>query len=448
MGGGNSTNLPNDQLSGVLPNYDPTPEQLQAAEAENEKLRNKQKKQGGASAAAAASKARQRQASEAADLENEFAASDDIEKEESDAVKPLPPSPSPLPLELNFQAVKELWFQAATGGRGRSLVELKDTVSSLAPLFNRMFRSFSATPEVGMSAKEFVFFVQTSGCDTDQDAVRSNFFECTKFPEDEDDTAEVDGIRATVGQFASAVVRIANSYVMQEFGESDQGLHEQLGDWLIKFGGKVGAKESDRDVHQMRGADFYEPPLDFVGNTPRVFLLLAWKPGDNQDVAAEEEEGKVVIELNGVSSPKCAYNFKCLCTGEKGKGEITNLELSFKGCAFHRVVAGMCVQGGDIEGSEGYGGESVYGGEFSDEPFTMLHEEAGVVSMGNSGPNTNASQFFITLAPSQHLDGENNAFGRVVEGMEHIVKIGALETDEDDKPLFKVYIKDCGVVTE
>ena len=175
----------------------------------------------------------------------------------------------------------------------------------------------------------------------------------------------------------------------------------------------------------------------------QVFLLLAW--GENQE---SEEEGKIIIELNAAASPKCAYNFKCLCTGEKGKGEITNLDLHFKNCEFHRVVAGLAIQGGDIEGGDGYGGESVYGGEFSDEPFDMKHATAGVVSMGNSGTNTNTSQFFITLAPSSHLDGENNAFGNVVQGMEYVQKIGTLETDEDDKPLWKVYIKDCGLVIE
>ena len=426
MGGG-STKL-NNQLSGVLPDDDdPTPEELQAAEQANEKLRQQQKQ-------ASPSKVRQRQANEASSLEDEFAASEEASLSHEDS--------SPLPIELNFQAVKDLWFQPATGGRGRSLVELKDTVSSLAPLFSRLFRTFTAAPDVGMTANEFVLFVQTSGCDTDVDAVRSNFFECTRFPEDEDDAEEVNGIRASAGQFASAVVRIANSYVMQEFGESDKGLDMQLGDWLTKFGGNVGAKETDRDTHQTRGSTFFEPPLDFVGIT-QVFLLLAW--GENQE---SEEEGKIIIELNAAASPKCAYNFKCLCTGEKGKGEITNLDLHFKNCEFHRVVAGLAIQGGDIEGGDGYGGESVYGGEFSDEPFDMKHATAGVVSMGNSGTNTNTSQFFITLAPSSHLDGENNAFGNVVQGMEYVQKIGTLETDEDDKPLWKVYIKDCGLVIE
>ena len=165
MGGGSSTSTAtptNDQLSSVLPteDSDPTPEELKAAEEANEALRQGKKQP------AATSETRQRQAIEATELEDEFAASVDEDTENKESVEL-----HPLPLELNFQAVKEIWFQAATGGRGRSLVELKDTVTSLSPLFSRLFRTFTALPEVGMNANEFVSFVQASGCDADQEAV-------------------------------------------------------------------------------------------------------------------------------------------------------------------------------------------------------------------------------------------------------------------------------------
>jgi cyclophilin family peptidyl-prolyl cis-trans isomerase len=304
-----------------------------------------------------------------------------------------------------------------------------------------MYRRFARSPSNGMTVLEFLDFLKASQTELDEDGARNHYFECTKYPEDEDDAAEVASITATVGQFASAVVRISNAYTMQEFGESEKGLHEQLVDWLQKFGANVGEKKPDREQNTLtyqsskRDPSFFDPPTEFVGTSPKVFLLLAWG----------EQEGKVVIELNATASPKCAWNFQCLCTGEKGNGELTNLPLTLKGNEFHRLVKDMCLQGGDIEGGDGYGGESVYGGEFEDEPFTISHNAAGIVSMGNSGPNTNTSQFFITLGACPHLDQENNAFGNVVEGMEYVTQIGELECDEDDKPVVSVLIKDCGV---
>ena len=412
-------------LNGVFPplDDDPTPEQLKAAEASNLLLQQQQTKP-------SISSPRQAQAQAASTLEAEFNA-------------PLPPPP---PLELNFQAVKELWFHSAYGGRGRSLVELKDTVASLAPLFHQMYETFTASTEIGMTVLEFVQFVNASLLDLDPSSIQSNFFECTKYPNDEDDPVEVAAIHATLGQFASAVVRISNAYIMQEFGESEKGLHTQLQDWLIAYGKNIipTLNQSTMDATiVLRDPSFFQPPSDFVG-TVNVYLVLAWE-GEGQ----VKRTGKVTIALNATASPKCAYNFKCLCTGEKGNGEITGLPLTLKGCSFHRIIQEMCLQGGDLEGQDGYGGESIYGGEFEDEPFTeggLSHSSPGIVSMGNSGVNTNTSQFFITLGPCTHLDKENNIFGKVVEGLEHVLQIGAsCETDEDDKPIVPVTVEDCGL---
>jgi len=160
-----------------------------------------------------------------------------------------------------------------------------------------------------------------------------------------------------------------------------------------------------------------------------------------------EEVGRVVIELNSNVVPKTAYNFQCLCTGERGLGEVTGLPLCYRGSIFHRVVPQMCIQGGDIAHQDGYGGESVYGGEFEDEGgFSLLHDAEGVVSMGNMGPNTNTSQFFITLGSAPHLDCDNCAFGRVISGMEFVKQMSAVPVDEDDKPLLRCVIRDCGKV--
>ena len=423
MGGGSSkkTATTEDPMNGVFPDDEdePTSEQLKAAEEANETLRTVN-----ASNTTTATSDNTKAKQEAADLANEFAA---------DITEPLPLT---LPLTLNFQAIQELWFSPGTGGKGKSLVQLKDTVQSLSPLFSRMYQKYTSSIEKGMTVFEFVSFVKATTMDLDEAGINSHFFECTKYPEDEDDAEEMASITANAGQFASAVVRIANAYIMQEFGESEKGLDEQLCDWLTKFGSNVGAQTSDRNLIKVRDDAFFYPPSDFVGTSPKVYLLLKW--GD--------QEGKVVIELNGTANPKCAYNFKCLCTGEKGVGELTGLPLCFQNCSFHRLVKDMCLQGGDIEGGDGYGGESIYGGEFMDSEFNLKHDQPGVVSMGNSGPNTNTSQFFITLAAAPHLDNENNAFGLVVEGMEILTQINELEVDEDDKPVENVSIQGCGLV--
>ena len=92
------------------------------------------------------------------------------------------------------------------------------------------------------------------------------------------------------------------------------------------------------------------------------------------------------------------------------------------------------VQGGDPTGT-GRGGESIYGGKFEDENTRNLkHTGAGVVSMANSGPNTNGSQFFITLKPTPFLDGKHTVFGRVYSGMSVVQRMGLVPTDQDDKP--------------
>ncbi|KNC82833.1 hypothetical protein SARC_04880 [Sphaeroforma arctica JP610] len=91
------------------------------------------------------------------------------------------------------------------------------------------------------------------------------------------------------------------------------------------------------------------------------------------------------------------------------------------------------IQGGDPTAT-GRGGESIYGRKFEDEITRELkHTGAGILSMANSGPNTNGSQFFITLAPSAHLDGKHTVFGRIKSGLEIIDRIGQVDTDSKDR---------------
>ncbi|KAJ3247803.1 heme binding [Chytriomyces hyalinus] len=108
---------------------------------------------------------------------------------------------------------------------------------------------------------------------------------------------------------------------------------------------------------------------------------------------------------------------------------------------FHRVIPDFMLQTGDPTGT-GRGGVSIYGDKFADEIHSELkHVGAGILSMANAGPNTNGSQFFITLAPTPWLDGKHSIFGRVSHGMTIVKRLGMVPTDSSDRPKEPIVIR-------
>jgi peptidyl-prolyl isomerase G (cyclophilin G) len=155
------------------------------------------------------------------------------------------------------------------------------------------------------------------------------------------------------------------------------------------------------------------------------------------DVQCGDIEGRIVFELFHETVPRTCENFRALCTGETSTG-------SYRGSVFHRIIKGFMIQGGDITKQDGTGGESIYGGKFADENFIHHHSAPGLISMANSGPDTNRSQFFITTAPAPHLDGKHVVFGRVISGKDTILALEKVSVDGKFRPQQLVRITKCG----
>ena len=153
--------------------------------------------------------------------------------------------------------------------------------------------------------------------------------------------------------------------------------------------------------------------------------------------------GDIVIQLFEDKAPKTVANFVGLATGTKEwmdpKTQSKVKKPLYNGTIFHRVIPGFMIQGGDPLGT-GTGGP---GYRFEDEfAADLKHTKAGIVSMANAGPNTNGSQFFITLAPTPWLDGKHSVFGEVVKGQNVVEAIANAPRDFRDRPIKDVTLQE------
>jgi len=156
-----------------------------------------------------------------------------------------------------------------------------------------------------------------------------------------------------------------------------------------------------------------------------------------------DKTGRIVFELFKNVVPRTAENFRALCAGDQGVAK-TGQPLHFKGSTFHRIIKNFMCQGGDFTRHNGTGGESIYGEKFPDENFKLKHDRPGLLSMANSGKNTNGSQFFITTVKTPHLDGKHVVFGKVVQGMGVLKELENQAVDERDRPRKPCVIADSG----
>lgn len=168
-----------------------------------------------------------------------------------------------------------------------------------------------------------------------------------------------------------------------------------------------------------------------------VFLDVSLGEGSNASYL-----GRIKLELFIRDCPKTCENFRQLCTGEF---LVNEQPTGYKGATFHRVIKDFMIQGGDFVNGDGTGQNSIYGTTFKDENFLHRHDQPGMLSMANSGKDTNACQFFITLGKADWLNGVHVVFGKVLdaESMLTVRKCEAVPVS-NQKPRIPLRITECG----
>jgi peptidyl-prolyl cis-trans isomerase A (cyclophilin A)/peptidyl-prolyl cis-trans isomerase B (cyclophilin B) len=174
---------------------------------------------------------------------------------------------------------------------------------------------------------------------------------------------------------------------------------------------------------------------------------------ENPTVTLETTHGEITVELFEGRAPRTVENFLGLARHDPAAdeepapdtvtwedpetGEIRGDSL-YEGAVFHRIIEDFMIQGGDPTGTGRGGPGYQFDDEFHDD---LTHDGPGILSMANSGPNTNGSQFFGTLGAQPHLDGKHAVFGQVIAGMDVVEEIGSVPTGRNDEPTEDVEIE-------
>jgi peptidyl-prolyl cis-trans isomerase A (cyclophilin A) len=156
-------------------------------------------------------------------------------------------------------------------------------------------------------------------------------------------------------------------------------------------------------------------------------------------------EGEFTVRLFEDRAPLTVANFTGLAEGTKdpATGKPGQVKPFYDGLIFHRVIEGFMIQGGDPQGNGRGGPNYTFADEFDSK---VGFDRPGLLAMANRGPNTNGSQFFITLAPTGWLTGKHTIFGEVVEGLDIVMKIGSVKTGPGDRPATPVAISKLAIV--
>jgi peptidyl-prolyl cis-trans isomerase A (cyclophilin A) len=191
-----------------------------------------------------------------------------------------------------------------------------------------------------------------------------------------------------------------------------------------------------------------EPTTEPVTATPRADTTSPATAATSlpRRATLHTTKGDVTVELSSEKAPATVANFVGLATGDREwvypETDAVRTDPLYRDVRFHRIIDGFVIQTGDPTGT-GRGGP---GYTFDDEFHPDLtHDRAGVLSMANRGPDTNGSQFFITLDAQPHLDGRHAVFGRVVDGMAVVGEIGSVPTDGNGRPLEPVVLESVDV---
>lgn len=180
--------------------------------------------------------------------------------------------------------------------------------------------------------------------------------------------------------------------------------------------------------------------IEAIEKRGNVVVFLDVALGDGEHAA---NLGRIKLELFTSDCPKTSENFRQFCTGEYRQNEQP---CGFKNSTFHRVIKDFMIQGGDFVNGDGSGKMSIYGTpSFPDENFIHTHNQPGMLSSANSGPNTNGCQFFITCGKADWLDGKHCVFGKVLDGAS-MLTVRKIENSpvSGTEPRIPIRIVECG----